>query len=144
MKIISKQPIQIKKIKNNAGKFSNACGCSGVDGSLEKKSVKDFQIWANGFHDAKLAEDGISGPLTTAAYLKWGAEWSALQPKITPVPTTIKPAVAPVPTPEQKKETPKVKLADKWKALSTTKKGLVIGGGVIVTGGIIFLIYKLL
>ncbi len=58
---------------------SNACGCmSGIDGS-NKSSVQQFQVWANMYHSAQLVTDGIYGPLTKAAYNKWGEEWEKTQ-----------------------------------------------------------------
>lgn len=116
---------------------SSACGCgySNINGS-DPIDVKAFQNWANTNKNAGLDVDGKYGPLTKAAYNSFGVEWEASKST-----KPASPAVSPVVTPEVKIP---VTLTEKWKALSTTKKALVIGGGVLVTTGIIVLIWKLI
>lgn len=153
MRLISKGPVKVRAMK----KFSNACGCSGIDGS-NSSDVRTFQVWANINHAAQLSADGKYGPLTKAAYNKWGAEWEVLQqlkskkekPSLSPVDQSLvdNAKVSAEPTPEEfakklAENNKPVKLMDKWKALSTTKKGLVIGGGSLLTIGLVILIWKL-
>jgi len=58
----------------------NGLGYSSLDGS-NSASVKLFQSWANSNHSANLKVDGMFGPLSSAAYDKWGAEWEKTQPR---------------------------------------------------------------
>jgi len=116
-------------------KKSSACGCSGIDGTNEI-DVREFQKWTNVTKTSGLAEDGKFGKLTKAEYDKYGAEWEKsksnkpTEPKIT------------TPTPTEKKIS--VNLSEKWKALSTNKKVLIIGGGVLATTLVFVLIWKLI
>ncbi len=80
MKITTSNPIIFKGVR----KESN---CSGIDGS-NSTSVREFQVWASINHAAQLVADGIYGPLTKAAYAKWGDEWEKTQTPTTTSPTT--------------------------------------------------------
>lgn len=133
-KVVSPGYIRTEKLD----KKSSACGCSGIDGTNEI-DVRAFQKWTNVNKTSGLAEDGKFGKLTKAEYDKYGAEWEKSKldkpaPDQTVVPPVSPVAVSKIP----------VSLTEKWKALSTTKKVLVIGGGVLVTTGIIVLIWKLI
>jgi hypothetical protein len=189
MNIITDRDVKVRKVVSKhksaclgcakcAG-TSNCSGCpsqnfSGIDGS-NKDKVREFQVWANIYHSAQLAPDGLYGPDTKKAYnhaadpasaspygpdsqksqLSWGAEWEKTQPApaekvVKTSDTVVKAADKIVKVADTTVNTADaavnagVKLADKWKALSTPKKAGIIGGGALVVIGGIYLLWKLL
>jgi len=137
-KVVSPGYIRTEKLD----KKSSACGCSGIDGTNEI-DVRAFQKWTNVNKTSGLAEDGKFGKLTKAEYDKYGAEWEASKTAIPVDKKTPETTPATAASPQPSNKIP-VSITEKWKALSTTKKVLVIGGGVLVTTGIIVLIWKLI
>jgi len=125
----------------------NGLGYSSLDGSSGSEAIRTFQVWANINHQARLSADGKYGPLTSAAYAKWGAEWEKIQQ---PAKVDKPKSASPVPTetltgsgiPAASAPT-KTSLADKFKALSTPAKvGIVLGSVVLFTGIIWVIIPK--
>ncbi len=96
MKIITNNEIEV--VRSRRQKMSDACGCGGyssLDGDDSSK-VREFQVWASMNKGARLSADGVYGPLSKAAYSKWGEEWEKTQtkPSKTAVPdgtVTVKP-----------------------------------------------------
>ncbi len=129
MRIITTHPVEY---------MSSACGChlscegsngacnchSSLDGSDNSK-VREFQVWASMNKGARLSTDGIFGPLTKAAYDKWGAEWEGKQPKQTTTPTTKTVLRRGIVT--AKKDGVNVYSVYDSKVLKTAKKGEYIG-----------------
>lgn len=125
-------------------KKSSACGCSysNINGS-DPIDVRSFQNWANINKNAGLDVDGKYGPKTTAAYNLYGATWEATK-LITKdsqkqAETEKKPSQDSTPLSKSP-----VSLIEKWKALTPVNKGLVIGGGVLVTTLVFVLVWKLI
>lgn len=72
MNIVTKR----KVIYNNDYTYSNACGCSGFDGSKASTSqIKDFQFWYNLKYTPKLKTDGVLDVLTKGAIASKGNEY---------------------------------------------------------------------
>ncbi len=130
---------------NGGCQYSNingGCRYSNINGS-DPADVIAFQMWANINKSAGLDIDGLYGPKSKSAYNLYGAEWEASKLQSKPKEEASKSSEQQVM--QTTNATPKRgSIAEKWKALSTTKKALVIGGGMVVTTGIFVLIWKLI
>lgn len=167
MKIITEHPVEIMRVNGKDTKYKITSKdslddfinnrqpelVSNIDGT-NPTQVREFQVWASMNHGTQLAADGKFGPLTSAAYDKWGAEWEITQPKIAPTP---KPPVKTVPVkkdetvvvPVKKDEVVVATKKDEpvkakgWKGLKTpVKVGIIAGGSILVIGLIWILIPK--
>lgn len=72
MNIVTKREV----IYDNDYNYSNACGCSGFDGSKATTSqIKDFQFWYNLKNTPRLRTDGTLDAMTKSAISAKGNEY---------------------------------------------------------------------
>lgn len=147
----------MKIVTKGAVKYSNACGCSGIDGSSSSDDIRSFQKFAlsKGARNTTgkkagepISIDGVWGANTAFAWGLYGKQWEAAQTKASPspapTPATPKMGTMDESTAEWVKthpEKPATKFLDKIKALPLPAK---IGIGVGATVLIGFIVWKLI
>lgn len=112
---------------------------SSLDGGSSSEDVKAFQRWVYYVKkDASISTkkqkdgvDGIFGKKTSAAWNKYGDEYTKLVESATPKPSENKeqpkPSEQVIEKPEEKPEK-----IGWWKRQTTLTKSLIIGGGVVI------------
>jgi len=118
---------------------------SSLDGSSSKDDIKAFQKWVyyvkkdSSISTARQRDgvDGIFGKKTSAAWTKYGDEYTKLVESATPKPNNL---VSEQPAPEQpapEQPAPSVEEQKKegwWKRQSKRNKTLIIGGAALLVG----------
>ncbi len=140
MKVITKNPIYYSTEGSNS--YSN------LDDKSSKDEIIKFQKYANekGFVNVMgknvgkpLTIDGKWGGNTTAAWVKYGKEYESVtetKPKddFQKTETEIK---------TTKEKDAKKSISERWKGLSKTKKGLIIGGSILAITLVGYSIYSI-
>ncbi len=148
MKVITSESVIIQKIKAVPSSESwtkdpkYMAKYSSLEGT-DTSAVRSFQVWANTNKAAQLSPDGLYGPLTKAAYAKWGVEWEKTQPATKPANTQTAPASDKPSVDKGTKDfvVSKTGFMEKVKALPMPAKiGIAVGGAAILG----FIIWKLI